>query len=303
MILNIVCQTCGGRVYSERRQGVDKIRALYCSQSCAAQLNGILSPKRGKVSRYKPEREDNGMYKKCVQCGVDRSTDYDTVFCSDSCRESFWIYEMSLYGKNGKSKKTSVCDKCLTPIDYRSRYCNSCKVSSNVRIVDINNCPDCGNSVARDRVFCKECYTTRQRTRTTGSSPKPRSKNRCVDCATEISHTSTRCKPCDTANRRKDSHLSKWLKGDDVGYRSNPFVLPNGVRDYLLSEADYMCTKCRFDTKHPDGSCILEINHIDGNASNHVKSNLEVLCPNCHALTDNYRSRNRGNGRFYNAMS
>lgn len=35
----------------------------------------------------------------------------------------------------------------------------------------------------------------------------------------------------------------------------------------------------------------LELHHVDGNHFNNNLSNLKVLCPNCHALTDNYRGR------------
>lgn len=37
----------------------------------------------------------------------------------------------------------------------------------------------------------------------------------------------------------------------------------------------------------------LEIEHIDGNNKNNNKDNLTVLCPNCHALTDTWRGRNK----------
>jgi len=33
----------------------------------------------------------------------------------------------------------------------------------------------------------------------------------------------------------------------------------------------------------------LELHHKDGDRTNNVLSNIELLCPNCHALTDNYR--------------
>ena len=37
----------------------------------------------------------------------------------------------------------------------------------------------------------------------------------------------------------------------------------------------------------------LEIHHIDGNRKNNSDENIMILCPNCHALTDNYKSKNR----------
>ncbi|PPD51194.1 MAG: HNH endonuclease [Methylotenera sp.] len=38
----------------------------------------------------------------------------------------------------------------------------------------------------------------------------------------------------------------------------------------------------------------LELDHIDGNSNNNNITNLRLLCPNCHALTPNYRGKNKG---------
>ena len=35
----------------------------------------------------------------------------------------------------------------------------------------------------------------------------------------------------------------------------------------------------------------------DGNYRNNEEYNLELLCPNCHSLTQSYKSLNNGNGR------
>ena len=37
----------------------------------------------------------------------------------------------------------------------------------------------------------------------------------------------------------------------------------------------------------------LELHHINGINSDHRLNNLMILCPNCHAQTDNYRSKNK----------
>lgn len=37
----------------------------------------------------------------------------------------------------------------------------------------------------------------------------------------------------------------------------------------------------------------LELHHINGDNTDNRIENLQLLCPNCHALTDNYRGRNR----------
>ena len=39
----------------------------------------------------------------------------------------------------------------------------------------------------------------------------------------------------------------------------------------------------------------LQVHHINGNRNDNTISNLQILCPNCHALTDNYCGRNKKN--------
>lgn len=41
----------------------------------------------------------------------------------------------------------------------------------------------------------------------------------------------------------------------------------------------------------------LEVEHKDGNSENNSLINLCLLCPNCHAQTPTYKSKNKGNGR------
>lgn len=54
------------------------------------------------------------------------------------------------------------------------------------------------------------------------------------------------------------------------------------------------CQKCGWHEK-PEGAEFTpcELHHKDGNSHNHLESNLELICPNCHSLTKNYRSKNK----------
>lgn len=38
----------------------------------------------------------------------------------------------------------------------------------------------------------------------------------------------------------------------------------------------------------------LQLHHVNGVRDDHRIENIEILCPNCHALTDNWCSKNRG---------
>lgn len=62
---------------------------------------------------------------------------------------------------------------------------------------------------------------------------------------------------------------------------------------------DYKCEICGnttwFENKIP-----LEVHHIDGNDMNNCIENIQLLCPNCHTQTDNYRAKNRKNFKSKN---
>ena len=73
------------------------------------------------------------------------------------------------------------------------------------------------------------------------------------------------------------------------GLPRSSFKLKNQL--LKLGYKEHICEKCLgtewFGEKIP-----LELHHINGNRFDNRIENIQFLCPNCHALTDNYRAKN-----------
>lgn len=61
------------------------------------------------------------------------------------------------------------------------------------------------------------------------------------------------------------------------------------IRIRLIQEKlkEAKCERCQL-TEWNGELIPLELHHIDGNNSNHKYLNLEILCPNCHSLTETH---------------
>ena len=133
-----------------------------------------------------------------------------------------------------------------------------------------------------------------------GSSPRGSTMKTCEVCGKPVS--SKRFTYCSVSCFQKVKYLdnvARWLRGELTGIRGQrSFALCEYVRKYMLEKHNYACEKCGWNERHPvTGEVPLEVHHRDGNFFNTVEDNLELLCPNCHALTETYRARNKGNGR------
>ena len=51
------------------------------------------------------------------------------------------------------------------------------------------------------------------------------------------------------------------------------------------------CEQCGWAERTEDGHLPLEVDHINGDRTDHRLENLQILCPNCHSLTPSYRYR------------
>ena len=78
-------------------------------------------------------------------------------------------------------------------------------------------------------------------------------------------------------------------------FKKNSFISQKVLRGYIERHnlLEYRCQNCGCDGSWMNGEIALELHHIDGDTTNNELSHLQYLCPNCHALTKNYRGKNK----------
>lgn len=89
--------------------------------------------------------------------------------------------------------------------------------------------------------------------------------------------------------------VEKWLSAPEglKNLDSN-----SAIALHIKGLAEYKCTLCGWaKINRHTGRVPVQIHHVDGNPENNTIENLQVLCPNCHALTQSYKGANRGKGR------
>lgn len=206
--------------------------------------------------------------KYCFRCDDVITSKYGKKFCSVRCSA---LYASVLGGEATKVDKSYKCEECgivYQRLDSRGRFCSH---------------------------SCSAKFTNRQR--------YPNQKRPCANCppvSNGIRDGKRKYvrKACSWQCKRS-SRINDWLAGkiDFVSkYGTSPIL-----RDYLLDKHEHKCQDCGYDNVRLDGASILQVHHIDGSWDNCRPENLRLLCPNCHALTENYGARNKGKGRKWKA--
>lgn len=78
----------------------------------------------------------------------------------------------------------------------------------------------------------------------------------------------------------KNQRLKDWSK----------YSLTSSIKPHLIKSRGHKCEVCN-NKEWMNNPIPLEVHHIDGNRINNELSNLQLLCGNCHALTNNWRNK------------
>lgn len=84
-------------------------------------------------------------------------------------------------------------------------------------------------------------------------------------------------------------------------YTSNKVPMQSDKLKIRLLNEGYLEPKCDMcgHSRWLDGEIPLQLDHKDGDKENNSLSNLRLLCPNCHALTPQYRLKDEFKGETY----
>lgn len=134
-------------------------------------------------------------------------------------------------------------------------------------------------------------------------------KRYCIICGIEITskriETTTCSKSCGSysqMNRQYRNFIRDWKLGLVSGGNEELGKVSGHVRRYLFEKYDNKCSDCQWSRVNKHTNTIpLEVEHIDGDPTNHKEENLTLLCPNCHSLTLGHSSK-KGKGRRYFRM-
>lgn len=123
---------------------------------------------------------------------------------------------------------------------------------------------------------------------------EPPIKKYCEFCGKELKPRHKKCcsNKC-SISKRNEEYIERWKNGLEDGLKG-AYGVSSHIRNYLFSKYNCQCELCGWGVKNEFTNKIpLEIHHKDGNYKNNSEENLQLLCPNCHSLTNTYKSHNK----------
>jgi predicted nucleic acid-binding Zn ribbon protein len=188
--------------------------------------------------------------------------------------------------------KRKPVQQCTHNRGYKKKFCLHCGKEipiSNQSAKHHNSKKFCSRS-------CAASYNNRGICRNPKKDPMT---NKCLLCDKQIRQDQKYCSVLCQRTYEYKEYIRKWKAGEISGLIGDNWIEVSGyIRRYIFEKYNHKCAECGWAQINPyTGKLPLEVEHIDGDATNNKEENLTLLCPNCHSLTPTYRGANKGNGK------
>lgn len=199
--------------------------------------------------------------------------------------------DKNFYSEIGKLGAKVTRERALKRYYENPTTCKNCGVVLEVRD---NEQP---NQTLKRKFCSKKCQSEYQRNLMIGNKRNLKyGVLHCITCGNELINRQKKycCTECQLQNEY-ETYIERWKDGLENGLKGE-YQISNYLQRYIKEKFDYKCCSCGWDKINPiTGKSPLEIHHKDGDYSNNDEDNLELLCPNCHSLTDTYKNSSGSN--------
>lgn len=199
----------------------------------------------------------------------------------------------NFYSEIGKKGAISNREKRIKEYNKNPNYCKQCGKKIEIQDGEIP-------SVTRQRHYCsKECRNKHQSEIMIGNTlGKKHKESHCLNCGNKLNRHQGKycCSKCQGEYQYK-KYIERWKSGLENGMKGT-YQLSNYIIRYIKEKYNNKCCRCGWNEINPFTNNVpLEIHHKDGDYINNDESNLELLCPNCHSLTNTYKNALNHEGR------
>ena len=158
-------------------------------------------------------------------------------------------------------------------------------------------CKECSSPIEYDKKrndFCSKTCSAKFNNRGVCRHGTP--SRRCISCGKQILSEDIKKKKCLDCDRPEK--IKRKLEEFGINLLLNPISKVNTklLRDYLIYTRGHKCEHC-LNTQWNGKPIPFDVHHIDGDYLNNNLNNLKILCKNCHAQTDTYGGKNKGNAK------